>query len=53
MLVSAPESILQSVLTCLPSGPSDKDTSSRAFSLQDMEWTFMDRGVASIGPKNT
>lgn len=53
MLVSAPESILQSALTWLQSGPSNKETSSRAFSLQDMEWTFMDRGVASIGPKNT
>lgn len=41
MLVSAPESILQSVLTCLQSGPSDKETSSRAFSPQDMGCTFI------------
>ena len=43
MLVSATESILQSALTSFSSDNGGKETSDRASSLQDMEWTIMDR----------
>ena len=52
MLVSAPESMFHKTCVCFPFGLSGRETSTRAFSLQEMAWTLLVKGVALIGPRN-
>ena len=52
MLISAPASILHKARVCFPSRLNARQTSKRAFSLQETTWTLLAKGVVLIGPRN-